>query len=142
MTKPPSFLGKLRMNDMFGELAVLIQDRPGVPPMRIRSAYCAAGICWLQRISYADIQDLRFCSPSINDAVQVMSTTFVYNMYYVCVPLAVDMYVFAHLCVVWHTHMYECWVPSLLASLQQAIDTVRIIRPTTSMQVPITRNGA
>ena len=65
----PAFLGKLRTNDVFGELCALMEESRGVPLRRTRSAYSAVGRCVLMRLSFKDVTELRKDSPSIDAAV-------------------------------------------------------------------------
>ena len=61
-------LGKLRLNECFGELAVLIQEAGGRPFPRKRSAY-AASPCVLFSLSFSAMQELRRSSVNIDAAV-------------------------------------------------------------------------
>ena len=61
-------LGKLRLNECFGELAVLIQDAGGRPFPRQRSAY-AVSPCILFSLSWSAMQELRRSSVNIDAAV-------------------------------------------------------------------------
>ena len=52
-------LGKLRQFDYFGELAVLLQERPGMPLARCRSACVISTVCRLAWLAWSDVQELR-----------------------------------------------------------------------------------
>ena len=62
-------LGKLRQGDYMGELAVLVEEAPGLPFKRQRSAFAITGTCVLCTLSYRDMQQLRAISPLINTLV-------------------------------------------------------------------------
>lgn len=62
-------IGKLRVNEVLGELAVLVQESPGHPFPRQRTAY-ASSPCVLMSLNWTDMQDLRRSSVSIDIAVR------------------------------------------------------------------------
>lgn len=62
-------LGRLHELDYFGEMAVLLQESPGVALQRQRSAYTVTGACILYTLSYDDLQELRALSAPIDAAV-------------------------------------------------------------------------
>lgn len=66
----PIFLGELRVNDAFGELAVLVQEKVGLPLKRGRSAYAQSSTVMLLALSYAQMQELREESFIIDLAVR------------------------------------------------------------------------
>jgi CRP-like cAMP-binding protein len=61
-------LGKLREGDYFGEMAVLCQERPGVPLRRGRSAFAVSAVL-LYSLTYSDVLELRREHPQIDAAV-------------------------------------------------------------------------
>ena len=61
-------LGKLREGDYFGEMAVLCQERPGVPLRRGRSASAVTSLL-LYTMCYDDLVELRKAHPQIDAAV-------------------------------------------------------------------------
>ena len=66
----PIFLGELRTNDAFGELAVLVQETVGLPLKRGRSAYAQTNTVMLLALSYQQMQQLRQESYVIDLAVR------------------------------------------------------------------------
>eukprot|EP01043_Picozoa_sp_COSAG02_P038080 COSAG02_NODE_2910_length_7766_cov_5.844659_4_plen_280_part_00 len=66
----PIFLGELRTNDAFGELAVLVQETVGLPLKRGRSAYAQTSTVMLLALSYHQMQQLRQESYVIDLAVR------------------------------------------------------------------------
>lgn len=66
-------LGILHANDIFGELAVLVQESVGMPLKRKRSAYALCTrdpVCKLLTLTYDDVQELRAESAGIDQAVR------------------------------------------------------------------------
>ena len=63
------YLGKLRPLDVFGETAVLAQERPGYPLRRMRSAYAFSHSVTLYTLSFFDLWQLRRERPGIELAV-------------------------------------------------------------------------
>ena len=72
---PPMTLGKLREFDFFGELAVIAQERPGVPFKRMRSIYVISAFVVLHTLSFNDVTELRAESPSIDRAIRKTLST-------------------------------------------------------------------
>jgi CRP-like cAMP-binding protein len=68
-------LGKLHKLDCFGELAVLLEESPGVPLRRLRSVTAITSVCLLYTLRYSDVSRLRALSPAIDAAVQRASDT-------------------------------------------------------------------
>lgn len=55
--------------DYFGELAVLIQESPGLMLKRSRSAYSITNTVVLYSLNWADLQTLRQMSPQIEETI-------------------------------------------------------------------------
>eukprot|EP01047_Picozoa_sp_COSAG01_P127121 COSAG01_NODE_56354_length_319_cov_0.581818_1_plen_106_part_11 len=62
-------LGKLRMNDVFGELGALVEETPGTPLRRMRTAYAITHDCSLLSLSFTRLLQLRSQSWGIDTAV-------------------------------------------------------------------------
>eukprot|EP01043_Picozoa_sp_COSAG02_P021990 COSAG02_NODE_1129_length_14415_cov_828.291911_7_plen_797_part_00 len=62
-------LGKLRMNDVFGELGALVEETPGTPLRRMRTAYAITHDCSLLSLSFNRLLQLRSQSWGIDTAV-------------------------------------------------------------------------
>lgn len=63
-------LGKLFANDYFGELGVLVEEWPGIPFQRNRSARIVSKVAMLFMLTYRDLQNLCQSSYQINNRVQ------------------------------------------------------------------------
>jgi CRP-like cAMP-binding protein len=63
-------VGKLGPLDVFGEMAVLVQESPGVPLQRTRSACALTQSVFLLCLDYNDVRKLREGSVSIDWAVR------------------------------------------------------------------------
>ena len=66
---PRQVLGKLRFGEYFGELAVLVEETPGIPARYTRSAYAASSNCVLMVLSHWDLVVLRRESEALDAAV-------------------------------------------------------------------------
>ncbi len=62
-------LGKLRMNDLFGEMGAIVQESPGVPLPRMRTAFAITHDCSLLTLSFDQLIRLRSQSWAIDVAV-------------------------------------------------------------------------
>lgn len=69
-TATTTAVGRLGPMDVFGEMAVLVQESPGVPLQRMRSASVLSRSVSLQRLTYEDVQKLRERSVAIDRAVR------------------------------------------------------------------------
>lgn len=72
-------LGRLHEGDFMGELAVLLEEAPGLPYKRLRSAFAITGTCVLCTLSFKDVQQLRALSPAIDGAVRDAASTVCAN---------------------------------------------------------------
>ena len=66
----PQNLGKLQTHDFFGELGVLGRDDYGRLFKRTRSAHVVSSVAILLTLKLADVDGLRQCSPTIENAVR------------------------------------------------------------------------
>ena len=70
ITTEQTRLGKLFAHDYFGELGVLVQEWPGIPFRRRRSARIVSKVALLGVFTYQDLQNLCQSSYQIHNRVQ------------------------------------------------------------------------
>ena len=72
-------LGRASDHDYFGELAVLLEEAPGLPFPRARSAHAVSSTCTLASLAFGDVAALREASPRLDAAVAAAAAAVLEN---------------------------------------------------------------